>query len=60
MKRLIAVLLVSAFACPAGALAAGAPGAPGHQMGLASHLPAIGTDVAAPDQQSPITVPALR
>jgi hypothetical protein len=65
MKRLITALAVAIFASPAGALAvpphfsdhgaedAAAPAARTQPV-IAKRLPASGTDVAAPDQQSPI------
>ena len=57
MKRLIAVVALAIFAFPSGAVAMridaprqDSPPAPR----VAPHLPALGTDVAAPDQQSPV------
>jgi hypothetical protein len=67
MKRCIAVLGLACFAFPGAALAAPAPedprldpriqsgslGVPPHLAGRhPSQLPAVGTDVAAPDQQA--------
>lgn len=67
MKRLIITLAVATFAFPAGALAVPphaldrhAPAGPPVETipAIAKRLPASGTDVAAPDQQSPVSAPA--
>lgn len=67
MKRLITTLAVATFAFPAGALAVPphaldrhAPAGPPVEttLAIAKRLPASGTDVAAPDQQSPVSAPA--
>ena len=57
MKRLLAVVALAVCASPAGAIAE--PIDPPRQdppsvSSVAPHLPATGTDVAAPDQQSPV------
>lgn len=57
MKRLIAVLAVALFAFPAAAVAASDLRAPDQRtphVVIAPRLPALGTDVAAPYQRSPI------
>lgn len=60
MKRLVVALALVGLAFPAGSIAAPDERVRPPRVApvLAPHLPATGTDVASPDQQSPIAPPA--